>query len=350
MTTKFRACLAGAIMLALSCAAQTAHALDAKEILDRTQPNVMLGTALNRSVVIEGLVSMWGDDVEASGAMTKKQLKEVLKGLRADHLLSASTAKSAPALLDIISTAVIGPAGVEAHAALKVVGSSTSDLVFTPVAPCRLVDTRLVGGAWTPSTTRSYVGYTATDFAAQGGSATNCSIPANAAALAIEAIALSPPADGWFFLWPANITHPATSTFNYGPALSVISFGTILPVDSANNNGFKADSSQASQLIVDVVGYFETTSLAAANVTQVSSVAVLDSGGYNHVNSPVCPSGRILVSGGCHNSVSGTVVLTDSNINDVGGGPFWYCYFKNNGASSADIIATANCMATPAVK
>lgn len=56
----------------------------------------------------------------------------------------------------------------------QTLGATTSDLVFTPITPCRIVDTRLAGGPIAGNFTRSFFAINTASFAVQGGSATNC--------------------------------------------------------------------------------------------------------------------------------------------------------------------------------
>jgi len=58
----------------------------------------------------------------------------------------------------------------------KHIGDSRADLVYTPVTPCRIIDTRLAGGAIGAGTTRSFL-VTGTDLSSQGGSGTGCNVP-----------------------------------------------------------------------------------------------------------------------------------------------------------------------------
>src|SRR5258706_3819739 len=90
-------------------------------------------------------------------------------------------------------------------------GDSQADLVYTPVTPCRIIDTRLAGGPIAGGTTRSFR-VTGTDLSAQGGSATGCGIPSGPATAAVinfvavktpaaRALSISPPV-------PPNTTPP----------------------------------------------------------------------------------------------------------------------------------------------
>ena len=50
---------------------------------------------------------------------------------------------------------------------LNSLGDSQADLVYTPVTPCRIIDTRLAGGAIAAGTTRSFL-VTGTNFSPRG--------------------------------------------------------------------------------------------------------------------------------------------------------------------------------------
>jgi hypothetical protein len=58
---------------------------------------------------------------------------------------------------------------------LNALGDSQADLVYTPVTPCRIIDTRIVGGVIAAGTTTSFL-VTGTDLSSQGGSATGCGV------------------------------------------------------------------------------------------------------------------------------------------------------------------------------
>ena len=64
----------------------------------------------------------------------------------------------------------------------KALGDANADLTYTPVTPCRLVDTRVVGGPIATNASRDFkvwVNVNSGGFTAQGGEATDCNVPAN---------------------------------------------------------------------------------------------------------------------------------------------------------------------------
>src|SRR5260221_9941756 len=94
-------------------------------------------------------------------------------------------------------------------------GDSQADLVYTLVTPCRIIDTRLIGGPIAGGTTRSFR-VTGTDLSAQGGSATGCGIPTGAATAAvINFVAVSPAGPGDLRITPFGTPMPTASILNY---------------------------------------------------------------------------------------------------------------------------------------
>ena len=74
----------------------------------------------------------------------------------------------------------------------KSLGDTGDDLVYTPVVPCRIVDTRNAGGAISASSSRDFkVWVSSGGFTAQGGSATNCNISPDPVAVVLNITAVS---------------------------------------------------------------------------------------------------------------------------------------------------------------
>lgn len=171
-----------------------AAAIDVKDVRPSQplaiQSSPLLSIDQNRSTVVERIVSYWGDVLAGSDAgLDKEQLRALLTGLRSDHLLATSLAGTLDGLRNAIALAqkATAPnAGGSIHT--KALGDATTGLVYTPVVPCRIIDTRSAGGLFAAGgETRSYnVFLTGGTFAIQGGAASNCLIPANPSAVALN--------------------------------------------------------------------------------------------------------------------------------------------------------------------
>src|SRR5438094_114956 len=150
-------------------------------------PSALLTIDQNRATVVERIVGEWADRLAMSNAgISPAQLRQILSGLRSDHLLAASLAGSAEGLRDVVSAALVRSDAAVSPTLMhtKSLGDTTDDLVYTPVVPCRIVDTRSGGGGvFLPGNQRDWLAFSPGGFAGQGGSATNCGIPVRPVAI-----------------------------------------------------------------------------------------------------------------------------------------------------------------------
>ena len=137
-------------------------------------------------------------------------------------------------------------------------GSSSSDLVYTPITPCRIIDTRIASlGAFAAGSQQSFIGW-GSSFAAQGGAANSCGLPLNTdnAAIAVNFAVVGPATDGYITAYPTNASRPLAATLNFY-AGDVKANNTILKLSQAGTGPhFNIYSTSASHLIADVVGYY----------------------------------------------------------------------------------------------
>jgi hypothetical protein len=143
--------------------------------------------------------------------------------------------------------------------------TAPADLVFSPVAPCRIVDTRLAGGTIAGNTQRSFVVSGVTDFEAQGGTVGGCAIPEGAAAVVVNFVAVNPAGPGDLRAWASGGPTPNASVLNYAPVPGLnIANGVIVPLCAPGPCAFdltvQADVS-ATDLVADVLGYYQGANL-----------------------------------------------------------------------------------------
>lgn len=227
-------------------------------------PNALLAIDQNRATVVKRIVATWGDSLARSpGGLTSAQLNDLLTGMRSDHLLAASLAGSLDGLRGVIAQALTVP--TEASAAgsthAKTV-SADADLAYTPVVPCRLVDTRVIGGPIATNASRDYkVWVSSGGFTGQGGDASNCAIPPNPAAVVVNLSAVQAAGTGNLTAWATGGTQPMTSVLNYVGDEFALSNGAIIKVCTPDcvdqlTIGTNGLASAPTDVIVDVVGYF----------------------------------------------------------------------------------------------
>ena len=108
-----------------------------------------------------------------------------------------------------------------------------------PVAPCRVLDTRQSGGAFSGEKTVNVVG-------------SPCAPPANAKAYVFNATAVPPGSMPFLTLWPDGQQQPQVSTLNARDGF-ITSNMAIVPTQ---NGSIDAYAAALTQLIVDISGYF----------------------------------------------------------------------------------------------
>jgi hypothetical protein len=130
------------------------------------------------------------------------------------------------------------------------------------VPPCRIVDTRLVGGEIPALGSRSF--FAAGSFESQGGQ-TTCGIPKGSAkAVFLNIVAVEPSAPAWLTVYPYPLPLPLASTLNFD-AGQTIANGVLVPIcDSDTDDCTPADFTvtmgpASAHIVIDVSGYLQPT-------------------------------------------------------------------------------------------
>ena len=140
-------------------------------------------------------------------------------------------------------------------------GDTGADLIYTPVAPCRIIDTREpgAGGAIPGLGTRNFVVVGTTGFESQGGHTGGCGIPEDATSVMINFIAVNPPTGGHLRAWPYGGTMPNASIINFVPGLNIAN-GLIQPICNPGTATCTFDlaiyAASTVNVVADVTGYF----------------------------------------------------------------------------------------------
>jgi hypothetical protein len=145
---------------------------------------------LNRSSIVEKVIDSWKHELTVS---QRASLKTQLLALRADHLFAASVSGSFDNVLEVLASSQAAGTTRATSDVAKAAGEPARDLLYTPVAPCRILDTRRASAAGLPSplvgaTLYPFKFTTATSFIDYGGSTGACGIPA---ATEVKAVVLS---------------------------------------------------------------------------------------------------------------------------------------------------------------
>ncbi len=269
-----------------------------------TRPDALLAVDMNRSAIVDKIVRAWAHDLDPS---QRDAFKAQIGALRADQLFSASTSANFEGVLEVLHAASLPRANVSpalgsaqtyyaAQSALnnaavgtipaaqkevfsgviseksKALGDPSADLVYTPITPCRLFDTRAglasalgtVGGTFSNQQTKNIVPNGA------------CGIPSAGVAslfISFHAYNNNPAALGVIgFMKPAGAFGAMAATWTG----AVWTTGTFIA--GTNSNGsFDAfvgnGQPMTADMIVDVMGYFRAPQGAIGDITDIQTGA-----------------------------------------------------------------------------
>jgi hypothetical protein len=152
----------------------------------------------------------------------------------------------------------------------NVLGDTSAELVYTPIAPCRIIDTRLGGGPIGADTTRDFVVAGTEHFAEQGGHPGGCGVPEGAVSAMVNFVAVSPTGPGDLRAAPFGAPMPLASVLNWAaiPGLNIANGLAVKLCDPTattctSDMTLQADASTVD-IVGDVQGYYVKANLAAA--------------------------------------------------------------------------------------
>ena len=123
--------------------------------------------------------------------------------------------------------------------------------IFVPITPCRLLDTRglaRVGPRGIPVNAEE-------EFRAQvWGANGDCTIPSGAGAVMMNVTVVAPATAGFVTVWPSTVGRPNTSNLNFSAGQTVPNAVT---TKVGSDGGVKFYSTATTELIADIVGYYE---------------------------------------------------------------------------------------------
>jgi hypothetical protein len=372
-------CKAMAAVVCIGMAALATDVVAATQITDGTQAAASsagrINTILDRWQAVEagrgGNVALWRD-------MMGIQLRQVMPSTL-DRLLALSVGDSAAdaaqfyqTFLHVLGTDIAlrlqkqqadtqakASADGNGKASPLSLGDTTVDQTFIPITPCRIVDTRNVGGPITSFAARNFFFYT-TDgtfnwFTNQGGvfGAASSACPATvfsyvpSAAVATVTVTGQGGA-GNLVVWGGANPVASASTLSYGATgdianLAVVPWGGRTgagPGGTVKDFGVFVNAFSAANIVIDIVGYYTQPQATALDCTTPQNQVAL-----NHAStietSVDCAAGYQVTGGGCvfYNtdgsssaSTVGNVVLNYSTRHRSSGVNLngWACRFTNN--------------------
>lgn len=230
----------------------------------------------------------------------------------------------------------------------QLLGAPAADMVYNVLTPCRILDTRVVGGEILSGTTRDFIGFNpGADFTAQGGSATDCGIPAEAAAIVVNVTDVLPIVNNFITIWPFGETQPTTATI-LGVKNGNVSNETVIKLTTGGASHFSAFAFGKAHLVGDVVGYFAAPEATALDCVTANNTSPSVAAGATVTLDVSCPAGYSLTGGG-FNVTGNTTNASDWTMNEsYQQGSKWKVSATNHHPTDADTIQEkATCCRVP---
>ena len=288
--------------------------VDNSAISAKLRADPLLSVDMNRGEIVSRLMALWQNEFAAP---QRESFKDKLSALRADRLLAVSLVGTFDGVLEVLSgqeksdqalATLMSFSAATGSGSRKALGDPTRDLVYTPITPCLIADSRIgaAGGLSNPllgNTLYSFPGNRAAGgtYANWGGAATDCGLSAGGiAALALVVNFLKPTADAYIGMSDQNSLATVLSTsagaFTNNQYSSVTA---IVPQVAATTVFFAAPAGVSLNVTIAVVGYFKapgggnglrviqgglgpTVINGAANNTATGGSAITVSGGESN--------------------------------------------------------------------
>ena len=299
-----------------------------------------------RGALVHKIVSKWGAHVqeayradvrEWARAMTPLMIQADLATLR-----KASDARTFEGMNNVLlGEAAAMPASFKGLTTGASLGSPVDDLVLVPVAPCRLFDTRLAGGAIPANSWRGFDVSDQTDYSSQGGASNDCGVGSAGpfAAAVINFTVVSPAAGGYITAYPYMTGRPVAATVNFAKGETRGNLSVVKLDQSPEPVEVTVYAYSQTHVVADIVGYFIAplpTALDCVESPDASLIAI--AGATAFLNAESCPTGYTMTSTNCKSYSEDMPILQ----NNPG-----YCVAKNKGIGAAELHATLTCCRVP---
>jgi hypothetical protein len=300
-----------------------------------------------RGQLVHQIVMKWGNHVqEAYRADVRRWAKDmvpVFSRAPIDALKRAAEARNFDQMNNELLVSAPGgnPSVLSVASAAtppKVLGDASTDLIFVPITPCRIIDTRVAGGAIAANTVRSFDVTAVTNYSFQGGDASDCNGAGSAgsfAAAAINFTVVTPSVAGYITAFPFGATQPLAATVNYTAGDIRGNFAVVKLDQGASANELSVYTFAQTHLVADIVGYYRNPGAPTLEcVSSGDTVDTVAAGATRNTVAPACPATYTQTATNCESSTwqMPFVYFADGT-----------CSAQNNSSGSAQLRASRTC-------
>ena len=277
-------------------------------------------------------------------------ITNLMKGTQENFANVASAKTLTEARMAAIEVAAAGIMSSTAERS-KVLGSVTGDLVFSPMTPCRLVDTTQSGGGgpFVNGEARTY--FYSSNYGSSGCSpdlvAGFGSTRPAAMAVNINVLALSQGFAGIGYLaaYPTGGS-PNTAWMTYQQGNALANAG-VMPINQATGN-YNIFVQFGTHIKIDVFGVFSSPAATALDCTGAAGSTISIPANSNNYYYPAtaCPTGYRAVTPYCYTLNAAGVYLNGSGL-DGAFGTQTFCSYINLNAAPVSVYVGQSCCRVP---
>ena len=283
--------------------------------------------------------------VHADPANFRDALKRTTYEGASAALSGAGKRLSDDQVIDSMARSSLDPRLTQADAGTMALGAASSDLVYTPITPCRILDTRVAGGAIAGNFTRDFNAVVGSggNFSSQGGSATDCgAVAAGQAAVVINLTAVTPAAAGFATAYPFGTARPLASSVNY-TAGAIVNNSIVVKIPTPlTTKDFTVYTFASSDYVADIVGYYSPPTATALDCQTVSGTPTnVSAGAYASLPTLFCPATYTPIS--LSISAGENVVVADSYTAGNAG----QIFVRSLSANAQNVTAKLACCRVP---
>ena len=230
-------------------------------------------------------------DSEQLLALTRAESREEVQAI-----LDSKGRLKNPGGFDARTEVIMAPGDPVAPEAL---GETFVDVVYTPVQPCRVADSRSAGGEFAAGETREYYVYGPLVDLDPQGATTDCPAPKGepvAVAINVTVVPGNAAPGGNIRVYPNDETTPNASLVNFRQGVNIANAGIIRTEFSLGPREIEVFASQPANVILDVLGYYYPVD---RNDFEVKFAGSNSSSTTN-----------LIAGGGCTNYAGGEVSIT----------------------------------------
>lgn len=283
----------------------------AQDIHDSSVPAPV---AVDKGLLRSEIVGKWREEAVRQGLDVQAwetDMNRALAGKNDGRLLALRSATSWADVSRLLGAQPFVP---------NVLGDEATDLVYFPLPPCRILDTRFGTGVYlgpiAAGTTLSVAHNQ--NLTPQGGTVAGCGVPTDPAAIVATVTAVNAAGPGDLRVYATGTTVPNASVINYAtfPGLNLANT-TVIPTGQILGFDFfiQVDAS-ALQIVVDVAGYFwkptalPTAGQAYAHV-QGGTLLTGRTKGFTSVTNPVLGTWCLIPAAGVDLTISPPQITVD---------------------------------------